>query len=627
MFKCYKNVKKLFRKLSRQCIYDRNNELYQSLDSLLVRDANAFWKSIRKTRKPRSCTSVNIDTLVNHYTGIMQDNGPQTAEHKVISKSVSSHYTKLNESVITSHVSPEDVDKVIAKLKRNSSPGIDGVTAEFLIYGRSGILCQHLAALYSNILTHNYVPSVFATGVLVPVLKKSTLNPTVPSNYRPITVSSVFAKLFEILILPTDTDLCTNQFGFRADYSVSHGLSLLNDVLCYYKHHNSNIFLCSLDAEKCFDSIWHDGMFYKLINVLPDVQWRLLYNWYASLVAVIKWDGHIHHQSSFRVTRGTRQGSILSPLLFNIFLSDLMSELKRSDSGLRIGDDIYNSFAYADDISLFSATVPGLQRLINICSNYAKQWRFNFGLQKSQCMIGGKNSHCFITDPVWHLDGNPMKTSDDLEILGVTFSGNNKFDKHVQLRSQKCRKSMYSLNSIGMCYPGLNSVSKSHLYKSICLPTLCYGLESINITDKCMKTLESTQGGIMKQVCGLSKISRHSNLLRALDIDDIRTRTLYHTKSLFNRLCSVPSPTRNLCIYMMSQYITKGLLIPGSIIDRLVKSGVSPIQLMYNKPEHYKHIGKSDGVVDSLRNLLFHEHFIKPWSNEYLLVKLLTKSF
>ena len=180
-----------------------------------------------------------------------------------------------------------------------------------------------------------------------------------------------------------------------------------------------------------------------------------------------------------------------------------------------------------------------------------------------------------------------------------------------------------------MCYPGLNSVSKSHLYKSICLPTLCYGLESINITDKCMKTLESTQGGIMKQVCGLSKISRHSNLLRALYIYDIRTRTHYHTKPLFNRLCSVPSPTRNLCIYMMSQYVTKGLLIPGSIIDRLVKSGVSPIQLMYNKPEHCKHIGKSDGVVDSLRNLLFHEHFIKPWSNEYLLVKLLTtcKSF
>ena len=81
---------------------------------------------------------------------------------------------------------------------------------------------------------------------------------------------------------------------------------------------------------------------------------------------------------------------------------------------------------------------------------------------------------------------------------------------------------------------------------------------------------------------------------------------------------------------MMSQYheyVTKGLLIPGSIIDRVVKSGVSPIQLMYNKPKHFNHIGKSDGVVDSHKNLLLHEHFIKPWSNEYLLVNLLTKFF
>ena len=78
---------------------------------------------------------------------------------------------------------------------------------------------------------------------------------------------------------------------------------------------------------------------------------------------------------------------------------------------------------------------------------------------------------------------------------------------------------------------------------------------------------------------------------------------------------------------MLTQCFYIGLLIPGSIIDRLVKSGVLPIQLMYNKPEHCNHIGKSDGVVDSLRNLLLHEHFIKPWSNEYLLVKLLTKSF
>ena len=61
---------------------------------------------------------------------------------------------------------------------------------------------------------------------------------------------------------------------------------------------------------------------------------------------------------------------------------------------------------------------------------------------------------------------------------------------------------MYYLNSVGMCYPGLNSASTAHLYYLISLPTLSYGIESINISDKCMKRFDSTQGGIMKQAGG-----------------------------------------------------------------------------------------------------------------------------
>ena len=525
VYKCYKNVKKLYRKLTRQCIYSHNNELYQSLDNLLTRDSNKFWKTVRKKRKSSSTVynSVQIDKFVDHYSSIMQDNRCLTPEQNIIANNVAEKYAETHKTVITHNVCPDLIDKCVAKLRRNSSPGIDNLCAEFLIYGRSRALCHHLSVLYSTILTYNYVPNVFSMGVIVPVLKKPTLNPSLPVNYRPITVSSVLAKLFEILILPENVPLCNNQFGFRAHYGVSHGLSLLNDLMCVSADHRSNMFICSLDAEKCFDSIWHDGLFYKLRNIFDTVIWRFLYNWYSSLEAVIKWDGHIHRQYSFKVTRGTRQGSILSPTLFNVFLSDLLKQLNQSKSGLCIGDKLYNSFAYADDITLFCATVPGLQKLIDICNEYANSWRFNFGIQKSKCMAAGTGSKCFKSDPVWFLGNMKMETVCNLDILGVTFNNNNNYDDHVKTRISKCKRSMYSLNSIGFCYPGLNTSSKVHLYKTICHPTLSYGMDSLNVKNKCIKQLESTQGCVIKQVCGLNKRAHHSSLLRALDIESVKT--------------------------------------------------------------------------------------------------------
>ena len=111
-------------------------------------------------------------------------------------------------------VNQDQVDMLIFNLRKNKSPGLDGITAEHLIYGKSSLLCPLLASLYTGILSRAYVPTLFTTGLIVPILKKSTLNPNIAQNYRPITLSSIHTKMVEALILP-DTDLFDTQFGFR----------------------------------------------------------------------------------------------------------------------------------------------------------------------------------------------------------------------------------------------------------------------------------------------------------------------------------------------------------------------------------------------------------------------------
>ena len=114
----------------------------------------------------------------------------------------------------------------------------------------------------------------------------------------------------------------------------------------------------------------------------------MLYRWYRHLQGVVRWNGS--HSDRFYILRGTRQGSLLSPYLFNIFINDLLNELESSNIGLNIGNAMFNCVTYADDITLLSASATGLQTLIDKCVAYSRKWRFKFNPRKSKCLVIGK---------------------------------------------------------------------------------------------------------------------------------------------------------------------------------------------------------------------------------------------
>jgi hypothetical protein len=301
-------------------------------------------------------------------------------------------------------------------------------------------------------------------------------------------------------------------------------------------------------------------------------------------------------------------------------------ELRESNYGVTIGDVHLNSFAYADDVTVFSSTAIGLQRLIDKCYAYSQKWRFKFGIKKTKCMSIGKIP--FVTNPSWSLGTSDICLEDRLEILGTTFSNNGNCNMHVENRVRKCRQSYYGLNKCGMVYPGASSDVKCYLWKSICAPVLMYGLDCLNVNKSNVDKLETTQGNLIKQSMGLSKRVHSTELIASLGISKVCELLQKNTVSLFSRIFKVDTPLRDLTSHFMSLYIDNHVIIPGTIVSTIVSMGLSVIKcaFMGDKPLP-RSLSNDNGHIDSIRAMIFHENFIKPYSDEHTLVYLLTKSF
>ena len=110
---------------------------------------------------------------------------------------------------------------------------------------------------------------------------------------------------------------------------------------------------------------------------------------------------------------GTRQGGLTSPMLFNLFYSDLVRTIQSSKYGVNIGGKQFSCFSYADDLMICSLTVSGLQHLIDLCVSYVSANGLKFNPNKTACMILGKNP--FVTKPTWNINGISLAINTDIK--------------------------------------------------------------------------------------------------------------------------------------------------------------------------------------------------------------------
>ena len=160
------------------------------------------------------------------------------------------------------------------------------------------------------------------------------------------------------------------QFGFKKGIGCADAaIHVVQQVVGHFNIRGSTVFISSPDASKAFDRVDHNTLFKKLLDRnMPLCIIKVLANWYGKLYASVRWNNTF--SSKLSTPCGVRQGSVLSPFLFNIYVDNLITELELSGYGCSVGNKFVGCVMFADDLLLLSASVCGLQSMLDICYSF-----------------------------------------------------------------------------------------------------------------------------------------------------------------------------------------------------------------------------------------------------------------
>src|ERR1700690_652683 len=425
----------------------------------------------------------------------------------------------INDASVVSIDAVEDCVKI---LKQNKAAGIDGITAENIINSHPCII-MHLKLLFTMMLSHSFVPNAFGMGFVVPIIKDKCGDVSSVDNYRPITLSPVISKVFEsLLLLKYSERMKTDdlQFGFKKGIGCSNAIFALRQVVEYFNDRGSNVYIASLDASKAFDRVNHFQLFVILMKMgLPPSFVNIIVNWYSKLFVVIRWNGY--NSTPLSVLSGVRQGGILSPILFNVYVNCIIRTLRKEDRGCHVYNIFLGCIMYADDLLLISGSVLDLQKMLDSCGLVGDNLGIKFNSKKSACMIIAPNKLNPIAPMI--INGLQVQWVDKIKYLGIMLSS----AKHFTIDYKETRRKFFvSVNTVLSKCKFTSDIVKLELLESQCLPIMLYSIESLNLSFVHVKEINCWWNSVYRKIFRYNKwesVKETICLLGRLDVLHIVT--------------------------------------------------------------------------------------------------------
>lgn len=209
----------------------------------------------------------------------------------------------------------------------------------------------------------------------------------------------------------------------------------------------------------------------------------------------------------FPVLQGVRQGGVLSPWLFMIFNDDLPKILSECNEHFWLNKLLCNPITVADDITLLSTRVKGLQEMLYSLEKYSSKWRFEFNPGKTTVVTFGESTQKYNKEKYsreWTLYGVPIMEKRTWPHVGIELSGNFSSTERTLEACKKAKSVMACLVNIGVRPNALNPICGASLWRTVGQPTALYGCELWNnLTINEINSLERSQRFNAKRIQGL----------------------------------------------------------------------------------------------------------------------------
>ena len=452
-----------------------------------------FWSEISKIRRKTQRNTCIVDGYSNdydislcfsrHYHDLYNSVEFDSDEWTKLYNTVCEEINVDCEDSYNHTIHVDDVIRSIKCLKSGKSDGFDGLTSDYIING-SPLLFKYISCLFTCMLSHCYIPTSFSVSTMIPIPKGSNKDLTDVKNYRGIALSSLLSKVFGYCIIYNHASVFESdelQFAYKKNCSTVQCVSMVTEVINYYVNNGSTVYMSMLDVSKAFDRVNLLILFRKLYDrgLCPSYL-RFLMILYREQTMRIRWNGTL--SDIFTVSNGVKQGGVLSPLLFSMYLDDLLIQLRQLGMGCHINGLYTGAFIYADDITLIAPSRTSMTMMLKQCEKYAEMHAILFNPSKTKYMVFKQSLDIVHHVPLYFMN-TCIELVHECDLLGISLSSDNIhiLDNNITDAVSKFnRKSNELLSDFKI----VSCSIKSTLFSTFCLDAYgsslwCYSSKSV----------------------------------------------------------------------------------------------------------------------------------------------------